>query len=37
VLQELDFRGDLCLEREAGSQRVADLRAGREYLEHLLA
>lgn len=37
ALQELDFRGDLCLEREAGNQRVADLRAGREYVEHLLA
>jgi sugar phosphate isomerase/epimerase len=37
TLQNLGFRGDLCLEREAGSQRVADLRAGREYLEHLLA
>jgi len=37
VLQELRFGGELCLEREAGSQRVADLRAGRDYLEHLLA
>lgn len=37
VLLELGFRGDLCLEREAGNQRVADLRAGREYLEHLLS
>jgi len=37
VLAELGFRGDLCLEREAGAQRVADLRAGREYVERLLA
>jgi L-ribulose-5-phosphate 3-epimerase len=37
VLRELGFRGDLCLEREAGTQRVADLRAGREHLERLLA
>lgn len=37
VLAELGFRGDLCLEREAGTQRVADLRAGREYVDRLLA
>jgi L-ribulose-5-phosphate 3-epimerase len=36
TLGELGFSGDLCLEREAGSQRVADLRAGREYLERLV-
>jgi sugar phosphate isomerase/epimerase len=35
TLGELGFEGDLCLEREAGNQRVADLRAGREYLERL--
>jgi sugar phosphate isomerase/epimerase len=35
TLGELGFAGDLCLEREAGNQRVADLRAGREYLERL--
>ncbi len=35
VLVELKFAGDLCLEREAGTQRVADLRAGRAYLESL--
>ncbi len=35
VLAELKFTGDLCLEREAGTQRVVDLRAGRAYLESL--
>ncbi len=35
VLQELNFTGDLCIEREAGSQRVADIRAARDYLERL--
>lgn len=34
-LRKLNFTGDLCLEREAGSQRVADLRAGRDYLQHI--
>ncbi|MBX3746081.1 MAG: sugar phosphate isomerase/epimerase [Verrucomicrobiae bacterium] len=28
VLSEIGYTGDLCLEREAGHQRVADLRAG---------
>jgi sugar phosphate isomerase/epimerase len=36
VLRTLRFTGDLCLEREAGNQRVADLRAGREYVERFL-
>lgn len=36
VLEDLRFRGDLCLEREAGNQRVADLRAGRVFIEGLL-
>lgn len=35
VLRELNFTGDLCIEREAGSQRVADIRAARDYLERL--
>jgi sugar phosphate isomerase/epimerase len=37
VLEELRFTGDLCLEREAGNQRVQDLRTGRHYLERLFA
>ena len=36
TLDSLNFRGDLCIEREAGDQRVADIRAGREYLERLV-
>ncbi len=35
VLRELNFAGDLCIEREAGAQRVADIRAARAYLESL--
>jgi sugar phosphate isomerase/epimerase len=30
TLQELKFTGDLVIEREAGSQRVEDIRAARE-------
>lgn len=37
VLAEQQFLGDLCIEREAGSQRVADIQAGRDYLEELVA
>jgi sugar phosphate isomerase/epimerase len=29
------FTGDLCIEREAGAQRGADIRAAREYVERL--
>ena len=29
------FTGNLCIEREAGNQRAADIRAAREYLERL--
>ena len=29
------FAGNLCIEREAGTQRVADIRAAREYVERL--
>jgi sugar phosphate isomerase/epimerase len=32
VLRELDFTGDLAIEREAGTRRVADIRTAREYL-----
>ncbi len=35
TLDELGFQGDLCIEREAGNQRVADIRAARELVEKL--
>ncbi len=35
VLRDLNFTRDLCIEREAGNQRVADIRAARDYLERL--
>ncbi|HNQ73517.1 MAG TPA: sugar phosphate isomerase/epimerase family protein [Verrucomicrobiota bacterium] len=35
VLAELGFQGDLCIEREAGQQRVADIRTARELVERL--
>lgn len=35
VLDQIEFRGDLCIEREAGSQRVADIRTARELVERL--
>jgi len=35
VLRELNFTGDLAIEREAGTQRVADIRTARDYLERL--
>jgi sugar phosphate isomerase/epimerase len=37
VLDEIGFSGDLCIEREAGNQRVSDIRAARVYLESLEA
>lgn len=37
TLDALGYRGDLCIEREAGEQRVADIRAGRLHLETLVA
>ena len=36
TLDALGFGGDLCIEREAGTQRVADIRAGRLHLESLV-
>jgi L-ribulose-5-phosphate 3-epimerase len=36
VLEEIGFEGYCCFEREAGTQRVADIRQGREYVEGLL-
>jgi sugar phosphate isomerase/epimerase len=35
TLATVGFKGNLCIEREAGSQRVADIRAAREYVEKL--
>jgi sugar phosphate isomerase/epimerase len=35
ALSAAGFAGNLCIEREAGHQRVADIRAAREYVEHL--
>jgi L-ribulose-5-phosphate 3-epimerase len=35
ALSEVGFTGNLCIEREAGHQRVADIRAAREYVERL--
>jgi len=37
VLNELQFRGPACIEREAGNQRAADIRTAREYLDRLVA
>lgn len=37
ALGAVGFKGDLCLEREAGNQRVADIRAAREYVEKVAA
>jgi len=33
---QLRFQGNFAIEREAGEQRVADIRAARDYLAHLL-
>jgi L-ribulose-5-phosphate 3-epimerase len=33
TLRQMGFQGDLCIEREAGVQRVADIRAARELVE----
>ena len=35
ALDAAGFKGDLCIEREAGNQRVADIRAAREYVGKL--
>ena len=37
VLDRIGYKGDLCIEREAGNQRVADIRAAHEYLEKTIA
>ncbi|RPJ81340.1 MAG: sugar phosphate isomerase/epimerase [Acidobacteria bacterium] len=36
ALDAVGFKGDLCIEREAGKERVADIRAAREYVERLV-
>jgi sugar phosphate isomerase/epimerase len=36
VLGEIGFAGYCCFEREAGNQRVEDIRRGREFVESLL-
>jgi sugar phosphate isomerase/epimerase len=36
TLDQLGFRGNLAIEREAGSRRAADIRAAREHLEKLI-
>ncbi len=33
TLDDLKFDGYLCIEREAGQQRIADIKAGREFVE----
>jgi len=35
VLREMKFTGDLCIEREAGPQRVSDISAARQFLVSL--
>ncbi len=35
TLDAVGFKGNLCIEREAGKERVADIRAAREYVEKL--
>lgn len=37
VLDEIGFSGDLCIEREAGDQRVADIRTAKDFLQTLAA
>jgi L-ribulose-5-phosphate 3-epimerase len=36
TLAEVKFSGWLCFEREAGNQRLADIQAGRQFVERLL-
>ena len=37
TVEEIGFQGDFAIEREAGDQRVADIRRARRHLEQLLA
>ena len=35
TLKQVNFHGNCCIEREAGNQRVQDIRAAREFVEKL--
>jgi L-ribulose-5-phosphate 3-epimerase len=35
TLRDVGFKGDLCIEREAGDRRVADIRSAREHVQRL--
>ena len=35
TLDKLGFNGDCCIEREAGEQRIADIRTAREFVTQL--
>jgi L-ribulose-5-phosphate 3-epimerase len=37
ALDEVQFKGNLCIEREAGGQRTADIRIAREFVENVAA
>ena len=37
TLEDLNFSGFCCMEREAGCQRVADIRSARDFIETILA
>ena len=37
TLDELRFQGSFAIEREAGEQRIADISAGRQFIEQILA
>jgi len=36
TMAEIGFEGDFCIEREAGNQRIEDIRAARVFVENLL-
>jgi sugar phosphate isomerase/epimerase len=36
TLEEVEFHGNLAIEREAGNQRVEDIRSAREVVEKIL-
>ncbi|MDB6108431.1 MAG: asbF, partial [Pedosphaera sp.] len=37
TIEQLRFQGDFAIEREAGEQRIEDIRAGRQYLDQILS
>jgi L-ribulose-5-phosphate 3-epimerase len=37
TIEQLRFQGNFAIEREAGEQRIEDIRAGRQYLDKILA